>query len=96
MRITEQERKEILSKYNGDTSDELLQHMKRNFPVKEVKLEFKEDHVKFISVDDKSYYIEGNKKYLVNRISSFLEDEWVHLGLPKIRRTVKKYIDGFK
>lgn len=95
MRITEQERKEILSKYNDDTSDELLRHMKRNFPVQELKMAFK-GPVKFIYIDDKSHFIEGNKKYLVGKISSLLEDEWIHLGIPKIRRTVKKFIDGIK
>lgn len=96
MRITEEERREILSKYNDDTSEELLLHMKRNFPVYELELKFSEHPIKFINVDDKSHHIERNKKYLVNKITSVLEDEWVHLGIPKIRRTVKKYIDGFK
>jgi len=96
MIITEEEKKEILSKYNDDTSDELLRHMKRNFPVYDVNMDFKEGPVKFIYVDDKSYHIQGNKKYLVNKIFSLVENEWVHLGVPKIRRTVKKFIDGFK
>jgi hypothetical protein len=35
--ITEEERKEIMSKYSGNTSDELLTYLKRNFPAYEYK-----------------------------------------------------------
>ena len=31
--LTEEEKKEILSKYDGTTSNELLNHLKRNFPI---------------------------------------------------------------
>lgn len=96
MRITEEEKKDILSQYNGETSDELLLHMKRHFPVHEFNLSFKDEPTKFIQIDDKSYYIEGNKKYLVNIIFNRLEDDWNHLGTPKLRKTIKKYIDGIK
>lgn len=92
--ISEQERKEILSKYSGNTSDELLTYLKRNFPVYEYKLEWMENPWKQISIDSKSYMLDKNKKFLVNRISSYIEDEWIHLPTEVRRRTVKKYIDG--
>jgi hypothetical protein len=92
--ISEQERKEILSKYLGNTSDELLTYLKRNFPVYEYKLEWMEKPWKQISIDSKSYMLDKNKKFLVNRISSYIEDEWIHLPTEVRRRTVKKYIDG--
>ena len=38
--ITEQEKKELLSKYSEDTSDELLTHLKRHFPVTEIKYDW--------------------------------------------------------
>lgn len=94
MRITEEEKKEILSKYQDDTSDELLKHMKRVFPTYEVDLFNSDTPTIFITVDDKSYYVKGNKKFLVSKISNILEDEWFHLGTQKLRRTVKKFIDG--
>jgi hypothetical protein len=65
--ISEQERKEILSKYLGNTSDELLTYLKRNFPVYEYKLEWMEKPWKQISIDSKSYMLDKNKKFLVNR-----------------------------
>ena len=92
--ISEQERKEILSKYLGNTSDELLTYLKRNFPVYEYKLEWMEKPWKQISIDSKSYMLDKNKKFLVNRISSYIEDEWIHLPTEVRRRTVKKYVDG--
>ena len=65
MNLTEAEKKEILSKYDGTTSDELLNHLKRNFPVSEIKLDWMKKPIKQISIDYKTYNIEHNKKYLV-------------------------------
>ena len=93
MRITEQEKKDILSKYSNDTSDELLNHLKRHFPVTEVETIFGGKY-KFIKVDDKSRPLYSNKKYLVSQIAQVVEDEWASLGTPMIRRTIKKYLDG--
>ena len=53
-----------------------------------------ENSIKIISVEDKSYWVEGNKKFLVNRISNILSDKWSNIEPPTLRRTVKKYIDG--
>jgi hypothetical protein len=94
MRVTETEKKEILSKYIGNTSDKLLTYLKRNFPTSDYTHPFFDEPIKQISIDDKSHIIKGNKKYLVNKIMSYIEDEWVHLGNDVLRRTVKKFIDG--
>jgi hypothetical protein len=95
MNITEEEKKQILSKYKGNTSDELLNHLKRNFPVREFKLDWMEQPIKQMYVDDKLHTIEHNKKYLVGKIFGEVEDEWIHLPKDDIRRTIKKYIDGY-
>lgn len=94
MRLTENEKKEILSKYSGDTSDDLMTHLKRNFPVYETHLDWMETPLKFIVIGDKVRPLEKNKKYLVNVISNIMENNWIHLGIPKIRKTVKKYLDA--
>ena len=91
--ITEEEKKEILKKYQNDTSDELLTHLKRHFPTGETHMQGWEP-AKYVVVDDKLRYLKGNKKYLVSKISGMVESEWIHLGDQVIRRTVKKYIDG--
>jgi len=96
MRITEEDRKEIMSKYDGTTSDELLTHLKRHFPVNEIKFDWMEKPLKQISIDHKTYMLDGNKKYLVGKLFNYLESDWVHLGEPMIRRTIKKYLDGIK
>ena len=96
MKITENEKKEILSKYSGDNSSELLLYLKRHFPIYETHLDWLEKPLKFIKVEDKVRPFENNKKYLVDKISSIVESEWNVLGLPKIRKTIKKYLDGFK
>lgn len=96
MILTEQERQEILSKYSGDTSDELLTHLKRHFPVTEVNYDWMKEPTKFIQVDDKTRLLKNNKKYLVGVIYNILESDWISLGEKKIRRTIKKYLDGVK
>lgn len=96
MMITEQEKKELMLKYSGDTSDELLMHLKRHFPVTQIKHDWMTEPVTLIQVDDKSRFLKNNKKYLVNVIYSIVEDTWISLGEKKIRRTIKKYLDGMK
>lgn len=96
MRLTENEKREILSKYSGDTSDELMTHLKRNYPVYETKLDWMEEPLKFITIGDKVRTLKDNKKFLVNTITNMVETNWIHLGLPKIRKTVKKYLDAIK
>jgi spore coat polysaccharide biosynthesis predicted glycosyltransferase SpsG len=52
--------------------------------------------VLFIKIDDKSRLVKNNKKYLVGAIYNLIEDDWISLGEKKIRRTIKKYLDGIK
>jgi hypothetical protein len=94
MKLTEEEKKDILSKYSDNTSDELLRHLKRNFPVYETTLSYNDTPIKLMVIDDKSMTVKSNKKNIVNRISHLIEDEWSHLETSKFRRTIKKYIDG--
>lgn len=94
MKISEEEKKEILSKYDGNTSDDLLNYLKRRFPLHTQQLDWMDGPLKFIFVDDKMIMLRANKKYLVGKITSLVEDTWMGLGAAIIRRTVKKYIDG--
>lgn len=94
--LTEQEKKELMSKYSGDTSDELLTHLKRHFPVTEIKFDWMSEPTLFIQVEDKSRLVKDNKKYLVGKIYNIIESDWISLGEKKIRRTIKKYLDGIK
>jgi hypothetical protein len=50
--------------------------------------------MKFIVIDDKSHNIANNKKYLVGKISNYIEERWSDLDEPERRRTVKKFLDG--
>lgn len=89
-----EEKLKLLSKYSGDTSDELLLHLKRHFPVTQIKHDWMEEPVKFIKVNDKTRILKDNKKYLVSRIYDIVHELWISLGERKIRRTIKKYLDG--
>lgn len=98
MRIDENDKKDILSKYVDDTSNELLTYLKRHYPVYISNSEWIRDMgidpIKFILVGDKTHTLSGNKKFLVNKIFNDLEDHWISLGDQKVRRTIKKYLDG--
>lgn len=94
MKITEQERMDKLSKYSGNTVNELLSYLKRNLRIYDVTLNWKQEPMKFVVIDDKSYRIESHKKYLVNRIDQEIQDTWGHLEDGLRRRTIKKFLDG--
>ena len=96
MIISEEEKKEILSKYQENISDELLNHLKRHFPVHEHKFDWLEEPIKQISIDHKMYVLQNNKKYLVGKLFNYVRDEWLNLDDKTIRRTIKKYIDGIR
>jgi hypothetical protein len=94
MIISEEEKKEILSKYKDNTSDEFLTHLKRTYPIFTQKLEWGDTPIKFIQIEDKTKMLTGNKKFMVNKIFSIEEERWSHLEKPTVRRTIKKFIDG--
>jgi hypothetical protein len=98
MIINEQEKKDILSKYQDDTSNELLTYLKRHYPVSVINSDWMIDSgidpIKMIFVDEKQYVLSGNKKYLVSKIDSDLGDDWTGTPEKIRRRTIKKYLDG--
>lgn len=92
MIISEQEKEDIRKKYEGNHSNEILIHLRRNYPVYEFESKWM-DPIKQILVDDKLYMLSQNKKYLVNKISSILEEMFPSVEKPILRRTVKYYLD---
>jgi hypothetical protein len=95
MRLTEEEKKKIIDKYVDDTSDDLLNHLKRRYPLHVADFEWTKEPIKTISIDSKQYWVKGNKKFLVNKLYGLCEDVWMHLGENKIRRTIKKFLDVY-
>jgi len=93
MILSEQEKEDIRKKYEGNYSNEVLVHLRRNYPVYEFNSKFMDSPLKQILVDDKLYMLSQNKKYLVNKISSVLEDTFTSVEKPILRRTVKFYLD---
>ena len=68
---------------NGDIS------LSEDF-INQVTLQFQNNPIK------NDFRVEGNKKYLVGKLFSYLEGDWANLDEPTIRRTIKKFIDGIK
>lgn len=96
MILSEEDKKEILDKYKDNISKEVLNALKRGFPIEEVNFTFGSQFPKMIGVGGKSYWIEGHKKYLVGKISLMLEDQFPNVDKGTLRRTVKFYLDLMK
>jgi len=83
-----------LKKYEGDeTSEELLIYLRRNFITVEHKLSFMDKIMKMIIIDGKSYFLDKNKKFLVNKLYIITSDKF-NITEKVARRTIKKFLDG--
>jgi hypothetical protein len=96
MLLTEEDKKEIRDKYKDNISKEVLNALKRGYPVEKSPWNIGDFNPNMISVGNKSYWIEGNKKYLVGKISSIMEEQFPTVDVPTLRRTVKFYLDLMK
>ena len=90
--ISESDKNEILLKYSGNTSDEVFNFLRRNYPKKTTKSE----HFTFeyIEIDDKMRHL-GSKKEITNRLFNEIEslEKFQHIDTSVIRRTIKMYLD---
>lgn len=96
MLLTEEDKKEIRDKYKDNVSKEVLNALKRSFPVEDSDWKINGITPRMIQVGEKSYWIEHNKKYLVGKISMMLEDKFPDVDTATLRRTVKFYLDLMK
>lgn len=90
--INENEKNDILSKYSGNTSDEVFNFLRRNYPKKTTNsVHFTFD---YILINDKIQYL-GSKKELVNRLYYNIEEleKFQNVEKSVIRRTIKIYLD---
>lgn len=97
MFISEEDKEEILGKYKENVSVDVLNYLKRRFPVfKQVLFSQNPVSVPMISVESKSFFMEGNKSYLVNRLSAIVSEDFPNESEKTIRRTIKFYLDFWK
>jgi hypothetical protein len=89
--IEQDEKDDILSKYKDNTDNGVLTHLRRNYPIYNQRF-LDKDNV-FLHVDGKNYFVESNKKYLVNKLYLYVSESFPNLSEDIIRRTIKKYID---
>lgn len=90
--ITEQEKKDILDKYQDDTEPKILTYLRRNFPVSEINNEFFKG-MHYVLIDDKTHIVERNKKYLVGKIYYYISEDFPDYDEKIVRRTIKKFLD---
>ena len=93
--ITEEEKNDIINKYRGNIDDKLLNHLKRHFPIYRREYDFGDKPFihRSIMIDDRTRNLDDNKKYLVGKIFSSIEDVFPNLDTNIARRTIKYYID---
>lgn len=91
MILSEEEKNDIKSQYESDEiSDALMIHLRRHFPLKEIKIG--ERIIKYIFIDDKMRPLVDNKKSLTNSLYWEIIDKF--RGIPEsiLRRTIKRYL----
>jgi hypothetical protein len=90
--ITEQEKKDILDKYQDDTDSKILTYLRRHCPVSVIDNEFYKG-MHYVLIDDKAHIVEKNKKYLVSKIYNFISEDFPDYDKKIVRRTIKKFLD---
>jgi S-adenosylmethionine/arginine decarboxylase-like enzyme len=89
--ISEQERQDILGKYNDEnTNKEVLVYLRRHFTTHTYP--GVPDQV-MISINDKLYPVYSNKKYVKNRIYNIVKEVFDNLDEAIIKKTIKNYLD---
>lgn len=84
-----------LTKYeNDDISEELLIYLRRNFNIVEHSLSFLQEPLKMIEINGKSYFLQGNKKFLVTKLYNMVTEKF-DIEEKIARRTIKMFLDGF-
>jgi hypothetical protein len=90
--ITEQEKKDILDKYQDNTDPKILTYLRRHCPVTVIDTEFYKG-MHYVLIDDKAHIVERNKKYLVSKIYNFISEDFPDYDEKILRRTIKKFLD---
>lgn len=91
--ITEQEKQDILNKYQDNTDDKVFIFLRRKYPVSEIDSFFLEGKKnKYIVVDGKRRFLEGNKDYLKSLIKNEIIDDFPNVLVPTLVRTIKKFL----
>ena len=90
--ISESDKNEILKKYSGNTSDEVFNFLRRNYPKKTTKSE--NFTFEYIYIDEKMRHL-GSKKEITNRLFNEIEslEKFQNIDTSVIRRTIKMYLD---
>ena len=90
--LTEDEKKDILSKYQDDTDPKIFTYLRRNYPVTKISNVFFTG-MHYVLVDDKTHIVERNKKYLVGKIYHDMVYNFPDYDEKILRRTIKKFLD---
>lgn len=90
--ISEDEKKDILSKYTDNIDKSLLLYLRRNFPVSTVTL-FDDIKMKKLTIEDKWYTVEDNKSYLTKKLKLEVQDVFPGLSEQLLVKTIRYFLD---
>ena len=85
---------DLEQKYSGATEERVMNYLRRNHPVHEIRLKDFEKPFKSVLIDDKLRPLHS-KKYIVNLLFQEIEysEKFKDVDESVIRRTIKKYVD---
>ena len=91
--ITEEEKLDILNKYQDNTDDKVFTYLRRNYPIYEIENFFDNSKkIKYIVVNDKMKFLSGNKNYLKSLLQNELTETFPDVPTPVLVRTIKKFL----
>lgn len=93
MKLNKDVREEIELKYHDGTSEEILRHLRRSFKVSTRKTDFMETPIVMLEIGSWNFPVKRNKKYLKNRISKVIEEEFSNYDESVRMKTIKRFLD---
>ena len=79
---------------SSEVSEDLMKYLQVNFKTGETSLVGGEFTKRWIMVDEKMIFLDGNKKYLVDKIYWEVADLFDELDVSIKRRTIKRFLDS--
>jgi hypothetical protein len=94
--ITEDEKKNIKSQYEGEFNKDFYDFLQKTISVDDNYIEGIEKPFVLLYIGDKSRLLSNSKKYLVSAILNEYEDEFPDLPESTLRLTAKYFIDQIR
>lgn len=93
MYVPEDKMQILLEHYSDGVSDEIFNYLKRRVKVSFIVNEFTGSKIPCISFDDKKLIVRQNKKDLKYRLIRYIDENFQHIDISVVHRTIKMFLD---